>query len=164
MENKGEIIACDIHDSRIKLVEENAKRLGIAIINTKIEDATQFNENYIKKFDKILIDVPCLGIGVIKRKPDIKWQRKKEDIEEITKIQLKILQNSLKYLKPEGELVYSTCSILKTENEDIINKLLTDANVECSRNRIQFEIEEQEKILPSKNSDGFFMCKIKRLA
>lgn len=164
MENKGEIIACDIYDSRIKLVEENAKRLGITIINTKIEDATQFNESYIEKFDKILIDVPCLGLGVMKRKPDIKWQRKKEDIENIAKIQLKILQNCVQYLKQGGELVYSTCSILKSENEEIIEIWLKNVNVEKSRKHIIYEIQSKDKILPSKNSDGFFMCKIKRLS
>ena len=92
MENKGNIEAWDIYEHRIKLVEENAQRLGIKIINTKIQDATIFNEQYVNKFDKILLDVPCLGIGVIKRKPDIKWKRKQSDIEEIKAIQLKILQ------------------------------------------------------------------------
>ncbi len=164
MENEGEIIACDIHTHRIKLVEENANRLGVNIIKTKLQNATDFVKEYEEKFDKVLLDVPCMGIGVIKRKPDIKWQRSIEDIEKITKIQYEILEKCSKYLKIGGELVYSTCSILKSENEDIINKLLTDADVECGRNRIQFEIEKQEKILPSKNSDGFFMCKIKRLA
>lgn len=163
MENRGEIIACDIHNSRIKLVDENAKRLGITIINTKIEDATNFNEEYIEKFDKILIDVPCLGIGVMKRKPDIKWQRKQEDIEKITKIQSEILENSVKYLKKGGELVYSTCSILKSENEDIINNFINTLNVEEGRDKNKFVIEEQKKINPTKNSDGFFMCKIKRI-
>ena len=84
MENEGKIIACDIHPHRIKLVQENADRLGIHIINTELKDATNFIKEYEEKFDKILLDVPCLGIGVIKRKPDIKWQRNKEDIEEIT--------------------------------------------------------------------------------
>ena len=89
MENKGEIIAWDLHPHRVKLVEENAKRLGINIIKTKCQDATIYKEEYKEKFDKILLDVPCLGIGVLKRKPDIKWKRKPEDIEEIVQIQKK---------------------------------------------------------------------------
>lgn len=159
MNNKGEIIACDIHEHRIKLVEENADRLGINIIKTQIHDATVFKEEYIEKFDKILLDVPCLGFGVMKRKPDIKWQRKKEDVEEISKIQFNILYSCSKYLKTGGELVYSTCSILKNENENIINKWLNTVNVE---NRREYNIEFEEKILPSKNSDGFYICKIRK--
>lgn len=156
MNNKGEIIACDIHESRINLVKENAKRLGINIIKTKIENAMLFKEEYMGKFDKILIDVPCLGIGVLKRKPDIKWQREKEDIEEITKIQFQILDNCAKYLKIGGELVYSTCSILKDENEKIIQKWMEQVS-------LNYEIKGKEKILPSENSDGFFMCKIRKI-
>lgn len=99
MRNNGKIDAWDIHEHRTKLVEKNAKRLGINIIDTKVKDATVYDENLNEKYDKILLDVPCLGIGVIKRKPDIKWQRKKEDVEEITKIQKQILNNCSKYLK-----------------------------------------------------------------
>lgn len=164
MQNTGCIIASDIYEHRIKLVEENAKRLGINIIETKIENATIIKEDYIEKFDKILIDVPCLGIGVMKRKPDIKWQRKKEDICEITKIQLAILQVATKYLKIGAELVYSTCSILESENEKIIQKWLQSINVEKSQKNTKYEIQEQEKILPSSENDGFFMCKIKRIS
>lgn len=124
----------------------------------------EFDKNFIENFDKVLIDVPCLGIGVMKRKPDIKWQRKKEDIEEITKIQYNILQECSKYLKIGGELVYSTCSILKSENEDIVEKWIKNSNVEKSRNDFKYEIVHVEKILPNVDSDGFFICKIKRLS
>lgn len=164
MKNKGKILACDIHNSRLKLVEENAKRLGVSIIDTKIEDATKFNEQYIGKFDKVLVDVPCLGFGVMKRKPDIKWQRKKEDIDKITKIQLKILENCMKYLKTGGELVYSTCSILQSENEKIVKQCLETKNIQANQHNMQYEIEEECKIIPNENSDGFFMCKIKKLS
>ena len=163
MKNKGTIYACDLYEQRLNLVKENAKRLGIDIIKTMKWDATVLNEEFIGKFDKILLDVPCLGIGVLKRKPDIKWQRKKEDIKEISEIQLKILQNCSKYLKKDGELVYSTCSILKDENENIISKFLKQSN---------FEIKKEENgdnnknisysILPSEEEDGFFICKLKK--
>ena len=164
MNNNGKIIACDIYNHRIKLVEESAERLGIDIIETYEQDATILNERFIQKFDKILIDVPCLGFGVIKRKPDIKWQRKKEDINEIAEIQFKILENCSKYLKIGGELVYSTCSILKDENENVIQKWIKNMNVEQSRNNIRYKIENEQKILPNKNVDGFFMCKIRRIS
>lgn len=154
MKNKGTIEAWDIHQHRTKLVEQNAKRLGINIIKTQVKDASIYDENLNEKFDKILLDVPCLGIGVIKRKPDIKWQRKIEDIEEITKIQKLILEKCSKYLKHGGELVYSTCSILKEENEDIISEFLKENK--------NFDIAQNTSIniIPDKNMDGFFICKL----
>ena len=152
MNNKGNIEAWDIHEHRTKLVIKNAERLGIRIINTNIKDATQYYEELNDKFDKILLDVPCLGIGVIKRKPDIKWQRKEEDIEEITKIQEKILENCSKYLKSGGDLVYSTCSILKDENENVINKFI--------KNNSQFVKKYEKTIFLSEKQDGFFICKL----
>ena len=174
MKNTGKIDAWDIHEHRTKLVDENSKRLGITIINTKVEDASIYKEEYKNKFDKILLDVPCLGIGVLKRKPDIKWQKKKEDIEEISKLQFNILNTCSKYLKEGGELVYSTCSIFKKENRDIILKFLNENS--------NFEIEKISKILEEKvgknffsdylvedkflevyqnnSTDGFFICKL----
>ncbi len=100
----------------------------------------------------------------MKRKPDIKWQRKKEDIEEITKIQYNILQKCSRYLKVGGELVYSTCSILKSENEDIVEKWIKSSNVEKGRNNLKYKIVHVENILPNEDNDGFFICKIKRLS
>ena len=169
MKNKGEIEAWDIHEHRIKLVQKTATRLGISIIKTNVNDATIYNEKYKEKFDKILLDVPCLGIGVLRRKPDIKWQRKKEDIEEISKIQKEILQTCSQYLKKGGELVYSTCSILKDENENIVESFI-------KKNK-EFEIVKIEKIqqdffnkyikekkyiqtYQNEKTDGLFMCKI----
>lgn len=164
MENEGEIIACDIHPHRIKLVEENASRLGIRIIKTKVHDAIKDVKEYEEKFDKILLDVPCLGIGVIKRKPDIKWQRNMEDIEKIAKVQLEILDKCSKYLKIKGKLVYSTCSILKSENENLINKWLESRNDKGIQNKEKYKLIDEEKILPDENTDGFFICKIERIS
>lgn len=163
MKNNGEVLAWDIHLSRIKLVEENAKRLGISIIKTEKKDASTFDEKYKEKFDKILLDVPCMGIGVLKRKPDIKWQRKEEDIIQIQKIQIEILKVCSKYLKKGGELIYSTCSILKEENEDIIEQFITSQNVEKSHIDYKFKLISKKNILPDKNTDGFFICKIAKI-
>lgn len=171
MKNKGKIKAWDIHEHRVKLVQNAAKRLGINIIQAKTQDATEFNQDLVGKFDKILLDVPCLGLGVIKRKPDIKWKRKKEDIEEITKIQKAILNNCSKYLKKNGELVYSTCSILREENEDIIEEFLNEnSQFEfCKENEKKYEniviFGEKDKyinIYPSMENDGFFICKLRK--
>ena len=156
MKNNGYIEAWDVHEHRIKLVQENANRLGISIINTKVKDATIYDKNFNEKFDKILLDVPCLGLGVIKRKPDIKWQRKPEDIEKITKLQFEILTICAKYLKKGGSLVYSTCSILKEENQNIIEKFLKD------NKNFTFGDESNPYININTNEiqDGFFICKL----
>ncbi len=155
MKNKGEILAWDVHSHRIKLVKDAYTRLGINIIKEEVKDATIYEEKYFETFDKILLDVPCLGLGVLKRKPDIKWKRNLDDIEEITNLQEKILQNCSKYLKQGGELVYSTCSILKEENENVIEKFL-------QKNK-NFEIQKQISTFQNENTDGFFICKIKKM-
>lgn len=170
MKNSGEIDAWDIYNHRIKLIEDNCKRLGINIVKTNIQDASIYNKD-LKLYDKILLDVPCLGIGVIKRKPDIKWQRKPEDVEEICKIQYKILENCSKYLKPGGELVYSTCSILKEENQDVIDKFVREnQNFEIvtkeyvnSYQKIKKYLKNDKflEIMPQEEYDGFFICKMK---
>ena len=171
MKNKGMIEAWDIHPHRTKLVEETAKRLGIQIIQTKVKDAT-LKENNIEKFDKILLDVPCLGTGVIRKKPDIKWKHDKTEIEEITKIQKTILQNCSEYLKEGGELVYSTCSILQEENENIIynfleknkNFIIVPIQIDNKNEFSKYcEKEGYIKIYPNKETDGFFICKLKKI-
>lgn len=156
MKNEGKIEAWDIHEHRTKLVEKNAQRLGIDIIETKVKDASLYDESLKEKFNKILLDVPCLGIGVIKRKPDIKWKRKPEDVKNITEIQKKILDNCSKYLKKNGVMVYSTCSILEKENQDIVDKFLKE------NNDYYIRPEKTRNILPNEEKDGFFICKIYR--
>lgn len=168
MKNKGKIIAWDIYEHRINLIKQNAKRLNIDIIEAEVKDATIFDESYIEKFDKILLDVPCLGIGVIRRKPDIKWQKNKEDIDEITKIQIQILTNCSKYLKKGGELVYSTCSIMPKENQNIIEEFLKEnknfkiSNYDISNIKIKKYLTDNKhiKIYPNDINDGFFICKL----
>ncbi len=168
MKNKGYIEAWDIHEHRVELVKQNSKRLGIAIINEKVEDASIYNENYKNKFDKILLDVPCLGIGVLKRKPDIKWQKKKEEIDTISKTQFNILDTCSKYLKDEGELVYSTCSIFKSENRNLIEKFL-NSNSEFELETLNFNekfflnyLSEGKylEVYQNEKTDGFFICKL----
>ena len=177
MKNKGKIEALDIHEHRTKLVEDAANRLGINIIKVHLQDATKFNKEYEEKFDKILLDVPCLGIGVLKRKPDIKWQRKVEDIKKITKIQTEILNTCSSYLKKGGELVYSTCSIFKSENQDIINKFVEEnenfkiqeiilpKHAENIKNYFEKFIIDRKflQVYQNQKTDGFFICKLLRV-
>lgn len=177
VDNEAEIEAWDLHESRIKLVEQNANRLGIDIIKTKVNDATKYNEEYFEKFDKILLDVPCIGLGVLKRKPDIKWQREKEDIEVISEIQCEILNTCSKYLKNGGKLVYSTCSILDRENKEIIFKFLEEnSNFEIKKIKIQDSKINKDnyfdqyiidnkflQVYQNEKTDGFFICIIQKI-
>ena len=171
MHNNGEIIAWDIYEERLKQVNENAKRLGINIIKTEVRDASIYDKSYDNKFDKILLDVPCLGLGVIRRKPDIKWNRKEEDINEITKIQYNILKTCSKYLKENGVLIYSTCSILKEENINIIEKFIKEEPFEIIdisdmvSNEFKYINEKGTiELLPSKNHDGFYIACLRKKA
>lgn len=168
MKNEGKILAWDLYPHRINEIKENAKRLGIDIINANINDSSKIREEFIDKFDKILLDVPCLGLGVIRRKPDIKWQRQEKDIEEITKIQYDILQTCSKYLKKDGELVYSTCSILQDENDKIIEKFLLENEFEIEEIGIKGfkNMVKNNKMLhfyPDNRTDGFFICKMRKI-
>lgn len=172
MKNDGSIEAWDLYENRIKQVEDNAKRLGISIIKARKKDALIFHEDLVNKFDKILIDSPCLGLGILKRKPDIKWKKKYEDIESIKQVQIKILENCSKYLKKNGILVYSTCSIIKEENDNIVKQFLDNNSGFEMADLKESYIEKIEnkiikkgmlKIYPNKNMDGFFIAKIRKM-
>lgn len=170
--DKAKITALELHEHRCKLIKDLCARLEIKSINVEQADATVFNEKLIEKFDKIVADVPCSGLGVIRRKPDIKWNTKQEDIEELTKIQYKILVNASKYLKNNGILVYSTCTNTFEENEGIINKFLEE-NKEFKMVQIDNIPEDFTKYVykegmlelsPDKNGcDGFFICKMTKV-
>ncbi|MHC1683250.1 MAG: 16S rRNA (cytosine(967)-C(5))-methyltransferase RsmB [Clostridiaceae bacterium] len=167
--NKGEIKAFDIHQHKLKLIEDNSKRLGIDIIETLLLDATKFNERYINYADKVLIDVPCSGIGIIRKKPEIKDTKDLKDINEIIKIQRKIMENSSKYVKVGGTLLYSTCTINKDENENNIRWFLENfknykvENINIgSKDNFLYQ-EGCLTVLPSENMDGFFIAKLKRV-
>lgn len=169
--NNGKITAWDLYENRLKLVNQNEKRLGINIIDTQTNDATKLKDKDIEKYDKVLLDVPCLGLGVMRRKPDIKWQREEKDVENISKIQLEILEVCSKYVKKGGKLLYSTCSILKEENEDIIEKFLKNNNefkiISPDNNKLnefRENIENQRyiKLYPNNKNDGFFICLLEK--
>ena len=133
MENRGEIIAIDIHQHKIKLIETNMKKLGIDIVKATVMDARNVNKQG-RKFDKILVDVPCSGYGVIRKKPEILYSKNRESVEELAKLQLEILNSAADILKNGGELVYSTCTITDKENTDNIEKFLKE--------RKEFKVEK----------------------
>ena len=125
MKNKGEIIAIDIHQHKKKLIEENMKKLGIDIVKATVLDARNVNKQG-RKFDKILIDVPCSGYGVIRKKPEILYTKNRENVEELASLQLEILNSAADILKDGGELIYSTCTIISQENTENVEKFLNE--------------------------------------
>ena len=142
MENRGEIIAIDIHQHKIKLIDTNMKKLGIDIVKATVMDARNVNKQG-RKFDKILVDVPCSGYGVIRKKPEILYSKNRENIEELAKLQLEILNSAADILKDGGELIYSTCTITAEENTNNIEKFLKE--------REEFKVE---KLYIPKNVSG----------
>jgi len=166
MENKGKIYAFDIHPHKIEIINKNAERMGISIIEASVGDSLKLKDELIGKCDKVLADVPCSGLGIIRRKPDIKWN--KDNIESLPKIQYKILENASKYLKVGGELVYSTCTVIKRENEDVINKFLSEnKDFEAVKIKLPEKLNRENQgyitLYPNiDGTDGFFIAKVKR--
>lgn len=153
MNNTGKILSFDLYDHKKTLIENSANRLGINIISAKIGDASLLNNDLVGKADRVIIDAPCSGIGVIHKKPDIKWTRAEEDIEELRKIQYKILENASKYVKENGILLYSTCTVFKEENEDNITKFLDN-------NPSYIKVYEEQILTGPDGESGFYICKM----
>ncbi len=124
MQNEGMVEAWDIYDHKIRLIDEQAKRLGISIIRAKVADATE--QASAKLFDKILVDAPCSGLGILARKPEIKWHRTKEEIGNFASLQYTILCRAATLLKKGGVLVYSTCTLTQEENEAVVEHFLKE--------------------------------------
>lgn len=125
MHNQGHIIANDIHEHKRKLIDDQAQRLHLSVIDTAVGDAMALPERYeAASFDRILLDAPCSGLGVIRRKPDLKWNKSASDIKEIAALQRRLLERVSSLLKPGGILVYSTCTIEQSENEDVVRSFV----------------------------------------
>jgi len=155
MNNTGRIIASDIYRRKLDQVDREAKRLGITNIETRSWDATRVDSTMVQKADKVLVDVPCSGLGVMRRKPEIKYKEYTDEMQLLPKKQLAILSASSSYVKPGGTLVYSTCTINPEENERVIGEFL--------KKNSKFEKVERTLLLPNVNgTDGFFICIMKR--
>lgn len=154
MKNSGEIIACDIHEHRVHLIENSLSRLHIHNVKAMVNDALKCHENFEKEsFDRILVDAPCSGYGVLKRKNDIKVHMQSSDMDEIIQIQKGILESVSGCLKDKGILVYSTCTLNKKENENQIKTFLN--------NHPEFKCIDMKTIYPYEyDCDGFFMAKL----
>ena len=151
MENKGEIRSLDLYEKRVELIEKSSKRLGFDIIKAACGDATVFNSE-IGKFDAVICDVPCSGLGVIRRKPEIKY-KESEDFSALEEIQLKILNNASLYINGSGKILYTTCTVRKNENEKIVSAFL-----ESHKN---FNLEYEHTYMPHiDKTDGFYCAVI----
>jgi len=126
MKNRGTVISRDIHEHKIKLIEQAKERLGLEIIKTEVFDAAVLDGKLIEKIDRVLVDAPCTGFGIIRRKPDIKWSKNSEDKAEIVSLQHKILSTASKYVKDGGVLVYSTCTLEPEENEKAVERFIEE--------------------------------------
>lgn len=172
MDNKGKIIARDIYKHKLDLIQQSCKRLGISIVETEIFDAKELDRKFIGKADKVLLDAPCSGLGALRRKPDMKLKKTPDNFEELTKLQQQILSKAAEYVKPQGVLVYSTCTINKSENLKIVEVFL--------KSREDFYMEDLSEFLPENlesntktkgyveifpnihGIDGFFIARLRR--
>ena len=157
MENKGQLIAMDLYESKLKQLKLRAKRNSAFNIEYRIIDTTKVIKKLHEKADRVLIDAPCSGLGVLKRNPDAKWKLQPEFIDNIRKVQAEVLENYSKIVKPGGKVLYATCSIFPSDNQEQVQRFLT---TEIGK---QFQFVEDRKILASESGfDGFYMALLER--
>lgn len=172
MNNTGRIIARDVFQHKLELIEQSCKRLGISIVETQLKDAKELDPVFVGKADRVILDAPCSGLGVLRRKPDLRWKKTPDNFAELAKLQLQMLSKAAEYVKPKGVLVYSTCTVNNSENIDVINAFL--------KNREDFYLEDLSELLPKNlesqskslgyaeifpnihDIDGFFIARLRR--
>ena len=167
MENRGRIVACDIYDHKLERVRSNAERLGVTIIDPMLIDAREIWQEFPQEADRVLVDAPCSGLGVLRRKPDSRWRKSPELIKELPKLQLEILRSAAAAVKPGGLLVYSTCTIAHEENQDVVKAFLEKAKeftLENAGERLPVpRDDEMIQLYPQRDgTDGFFISCMRR--
>ncbi|MDR3225810.1 MAG: 16S rRNA (cytosine(967)-C(5))-methyltransferase RsmB, partial [Clostridiales Family XIII bacterium] len=155
MKNNGKVFALDIYKRRIRLIDKQAKRLGIDIIRTMVWDSTHTKNDLIERADRVICDVPCTGLGTVRHKPEIKYKKWDADIETLPVKQRDILAASSRYVKPGGVLVYCTCTISRRENEAVTRDFL-------KKNRDFVKLEQKQLTPDEEGTDGFYICKMLR--
>lgn len=156
MQDKGEIIACDIYPHKLELIKNNAQQLGINIIKTQLNDATVLNTDFVDRFDAVLVDAPCSGLGVLRHRAEIRWRRTQENLKVFPPLQTAILTNAAQYVHKDGFLVYSTCTIEQSENHYIVTDFL--------QKHSNFHLISERQLLPqTDNTDGFYLAKMRRI-
>ncbi len=165
MLDRGTVVSCDLHSHKIKLIEAGAERLGLTCVDALEQDATSFEPYWEEKFDLVIADVPCSGLGVIRKKPDIRY-KDLQQTENLPAIQRRILETVCRYVKPGGTLLYSTCTLLRRENQDVVTAFLSE-HPEFSVESLQLPVPEDEPgmltLWPHRHqTDGFFICRLRR--
>ena len=157
MENKGRILSMDIEGWKLQNAKLRARRAGISIIEPRVIEGNKTIKRLKETADRLLLDVPCTGLGVLRRNPDTKWKISPESVEKVQEIQQEIIQSYSTMVKPGGIMVYATCSILPSENQDQVAKFL------ASEKGKPFELIEDQKVLAQESGfDGFYMAKLSR--
>ena len=151
---KGSVLARDLTDAKVALIQENIDRMGADNVEAARWDATEFDESSKSKYDVVIADLPCSGLGIIRKKPDIKYNQTVDSLKELTALQFKILETIHPYVKDGGTLCYSTCTINKDENEYQVEKFITL--------HPEFVVEDIKQLFPDKMHDGFFICVMKK--
>ena len=166
MEDQGVVQSCDLHENKLKRIEESAARLGITCVQTAAMDGRSRNEEWVEAFDTVLVDAPCSGLGIIRKKPDTRY-KKADDLFTLPVIQAAILDNAAAYVRPGGTMVYSTCTILPEENEQVADAFLAE-HPEFSRESFTLpepvgKTDGQLTLWPQRHdTDGFYICRMKR--
>lgn len=167
MNNTGKVVARDVFEHKLKLIDNTVKRLGLENVEIESFDASKLDVESVEKYDYVLADVPCSGLGIIRRKPEIKFKTKAE-LKDLPSIQKTILENASKYVKVNGILVYSTCTIQDSENIDVVNEFLNENFELVPIDEINIDLDNQDKgylkIYPNIHGmDGFFIAKLKKV-
>ena len=169
MQNKGQIRSCDIHRHKTTLIQHGADRLGLSCVHVREQDATENHASWLEKMDVVLADVPCSGYGIIRKKPDIRY-KDPEEMERLPQLQLRILDKQAEYVKKGGVLLYSTCTLVRGENEAVVEACL------AHRNDFVLEPLDLPDVFPKNttgmltlvpgeyDTDGFFIAKLRRKA
>ena len=167
MGNTGNIVATDIHEHKVELLQFNAKRMGMSNVQTQQGDATVKEAQWKDSFDAVLVDAPCSGLGILQKKLDMRWRKEESQLQELPKLQQQILQNASSYVKVGGHLVYSTCTINTLENEGVVERFLQE--------NPNFFLEDVAPLLPFAakgpmvtllphvyDMDGFFIARLRK--
>lgn len=168
MKNTGTVVSCDIFDHKLKKIREGAERLGLTGIQTELQDASVFRPEWEEKFAYVLCDVPCSGMGIIRKKPEIRY-KDAEQLHSLPELQRAILENACRYVQPGGTLVYSTCTLLQEENEDVVNWFV-QTHPAFQKEAFLLPVCEQPvegciTLLPQvHDTDGFFVAKFRKMA